>query len=317
MRGDGAPAPRPITLRGLPDLAWRTLADDRASYVRSRRPGAAGALRSVWPSLRAPLFVVGAPRSGTTFLGRCIAALPEVSYHFEPVATKAAARYVHDGLWSPRRARRFYRTVYRWLLRVHLDGGRRFAEKTPRNCFILGFLADAFPGARFLYIVRDGRDAALSLSKKPWLRADAAGSGRFEPGGYPYGPYPAFWVEPVRREEFRATTDLHRCIWAWRRHNEAVLEEAPALPPGSLLEVGYERFVGDPRAGSARILDFLDITAANSRAAFLSAALGAAGDSVGGWRTEVAPAELAMMEAEAGPLLRRFGYAAPARRGTV
>lgn len=297
-----------ITLRSLPGLAWATARADLQTYERSRPPSPRDILLSVWPPLRAPIFLVGAPRSGTSFLGSCVAALPEASYHFEPIATKAAARYVYDGLWSYATARRFYRAVYRWLLRIHLDGGRRLADKTPRSCFIVGFLARAFPDARFVFIARDGRDAALSYSRKPWLQAAAAGSGRREPGGYRHGPYPRFWVEPARRDEFARTGDLHRCIWAWRRHNEAALTELDALPTGSVLRLRYEALVTDPASEATRILNFLGIDWPSSRSAFVAAAAGARDRSIGRWRDELSRADVRMMEREAGGALRRLGY---------
>ena len=141
------------------------------------------------------MFVIGAARSGTTFLGDCVGHLPEISYHHEPPATKAAGRHVYEGLWSYRRSRFFFRSVYAWLLRVELDGDLRFCDKTPTNALLIPFLARAFPDAQFIHIIRDGRDASASLYKQPWLRGrrgDAAASGsraatstaRGRPGGW-------------------------------------------------------------------------------------------------------------------------------------
>ncbi|MEE3918982.1 sulfotransferase [Micromonospora sp. BRA006-A] len=59
-----------------------------------------------------PIFILGAPRSGTTFLGSCVGALPDVSYHFEPRLTKAVARCVYEGSWTPQRAARYFRGYY-------------------------------------------------------------------------------------------------------------------------------------------------------------------------------------------------------------
>jgi hypothetical protein len=256
------------------------------------------------------LFIIGAARSGTTLLGDCIAALPEISYHFEPVATKAAARYVAEGRWSERRARQFYRLVYAWLMRMHLDGDLRFAEKTPRNSCIVGFLDASFPAAQFVHIVRDGRDAALSHSKRPWLSAALAGSGAYEPGGYPLGPYAQFWVEPGRRNEFEATSDLHRCAWAWRRLTENALADCAHLPDDRYLELRYESLVTQPDGEAERVLDFLRIQRTASRDAFRGAVVRTArSDSVGRWRTELSESELAVITSEAGALLRRLGYA--------
>src|SRR5215831_19114852 len=132
--------------------------DRRRDPALRRRPSA----RALDPRLRRPIFVIGAPRSGTTFLGSCLGRLPEVSYHFEPRLTKAAARCVYDGSWSARRGGAVFRLSYRALLLAALGGGRRFADKSPENSFVVPFLAAAFPGAQFVHLVRDGRDAAVS-----------------------------------------------------------------------------------------------------------------------------------------------------------
>ena len=185
-----------IALYNLPRWAKRTFIADRRTFVRAERKMTYSRIfNSLITNLKKPIFLVGSPRSGTTFLGSCLASLPEVSYHFEPIATKAASRYVYEGYWGELKSKWFYRNVYAWLMRINLDGDIRFAEKTPRNCFLLPFLSKCFSDARFIHIVRDGRDVALSLSKKPWFLADQANSGRYEPGGYPYGPYAQFWVE--------------------------------------------------------------------------------------------------------------------------
>src|SRR6266702_1780863 len=104
-----------------------------------KRPSA----RALDPRLHRPVFVIGAPRSGTTFLGSCLGRLPEISYHYEPRLTKAAARCVYDGSWSARRAAAVFRLSYSALLLAALDGGRRFSEKNPENSFVIPFLAAA------------------------------------------------------------------------------------------------------------------------------------------------------------------------------
>lgn len=299
--------PQRITPVVLARLAWRTAVADRRTYRGEPGRSASDILASIFPSLADPVFVIGAPRSGTTFLGDCVGALPGVSYHFEPIATKAAARWVYEGAWSEWKARLYYRAVYRWLLRIRGDGGKRFSEKTPRNCFLIDFLRRNFPGARFLYIVRDGRDAALSHRKMPWLQSASAGSDRWEPGGYAYGPYPRFWVEPDRREEFIRTSDLHRCIWAWRRHNEAALEHFERIPD-RILTIPYEGLVRDPDLEGARILDFLEIWTPACRERFHTRVRQASQASIGRWRQELTPSECEIVEQEAGTLLDHFGY---------
>src|SRR5215831_4478302 len=179
--------------------------------------------RALDPRLHRPIFIIGAPRSGTTFLGSCLGRMPEVSYHFEPRLTKAAARCVYDGSWSERRCATVFRLSYSALLLAGLHGGRRFAEKNPENSFVVPFLAETMPEGQFIHIIRDGRDAAVSHAEQPWLNAKSAGSGQRGRGGQLWGNAARWWVEPDRRDEFAAVTDIVRSAWCWRRFTEAPL----------------------------------------------------------------------------------------------
>lgn len=315
IRRDGSvdrdPRPTPITLLGLLKLARKTLRAERAQHVKLDRPVKLTSKRlaaSILPSLERPLFIVGAARSGTTFLGDCLGRLPEISYHHEPPATKAAGRYVYEGLWGERRARFFYRTVYAWLIRTELEGGLRFADKTPTNALLIPFLRRSFSDAQFIHIVRDGRDAAASHMEKPWLRRDSLGSGVREPGGYLHGPYAQWWVEPERRDKFAATSDAHRMIWAWRRYVEAALRDGPPLGPEQYLELRYETLVRQPRDSAETILDFLRIDRRRSREQFVTAVGRADASSIGSWRRKFSAEEIAQIEADSGDLLRSLGY---------
>ncbi len=305
-------SPTPIAWYNLWRWALETYKDDRIRYGRLHRPRrwtSASLSASIFPDLDRPVFIIGAARSGTTFLGKCIGALPELSYHHEPIATKAAGRYVYENLWGFRRSRWFYRSVATWLLRVHRDGGLRFCDKTPTNALLIPFLDEAFKGAQYIHIIRDGRDAAASHMNRPWLRADAKGSKEREPGGYLHGPHAPWWVEPWRRDEFETTSDAHRMIWAWRRYVEAAQRDGAPLGPDRYLEVRYEQLVADSRGEGDRILEFLGIRRARSRELLLTALTGAEGRSVGAWRRAFSLTQLAEIEADSGRLLRALGYA--------
>ena len=295
-----------------PDLlrqAYRTLWDDARYYQSKGRPVSIRRLwRFVTPDLQRPIFLIGAPRSGTSFLGQCLGRLPEISYHHEPVATKAASRHIYEGSWSFVRANWFYHQVYGWLMRIHLDGHLRFAEKTPRNCFIVPFLIQAFPDAQFVHIIRDGRDAALSYRKTPWLQAASANSGRREPGGYSFGPYPRFWVERERKGEFEKTSDIHRCIWAWKRFVESALAASTSLPGKQYFELRYENLVRYPQREENRLLERLDISDPASRQMFQEALEAIHPHSIGKWRDELSAEQIEVIQAEAGHLLRQLDY---------
>lgn len=305
------PRPTPIRLTNLwrwAQLTWRA---ERRYYGRLDRPVRLTSARlaaSIRPDLDDALFIVGAARSGTTFLGDCIGRVPEISYHHEPPATKAAGRYVYEKRWGFARSRWFYRSVYSWLVRVELDGQLRFCDKTPTNSLLIPFLARAFPRSRFIHIIRDGRDAAISHMQKPWLLESSRGSVIREPGGYLYGPYAPWWVEPDRRDEFETTSDIHRMIWSWRRYTEAAMSDGLALDPERYLEVRYEDLIMDPAAEGGRMLDFMGIRRAASRSAFRDATDRAEPSGAGGWRDQLSAADLATIEADSGDLLHRLGY---------
>jgi endonuclease YncB( thermonuclease family) len=241
------------------------------------------------------VFVVGSPRSGTTFLAGAIGSLPGFVDLGEVAPLKAAIPelYAEPSELAARRIRGIL-TVTR---RLSLVGGRRAVEQTPETAFVSRAAALAFPEARFVHIVRDGRDVACSLLERGWLRA---GRGGGDDAGLPYGAGARFWVEPERREEFRAASDARRAAWAWRRYVSA----ARAAPAERLHELRYEALTADP-AGTARVLaGFLDAPVNE-----LSQELRAARDtSVGRWSKELSPADLAEVEEECGALLRDLGY---------
>jgi len=256
---------------------------DRHRYPAQRkRP----TVRALDPRLHRPIFIVGAPRSGTTFLGSCLARLPEVSYHAEPRLTKAAAQHVYEGAWSERYSAAVFRISYSALLLATLEGGRRFAEKNPENSFLVPFLAAALPSAQFVHIVRDGRDAAVSHAEQPWLAAASAGSGRVGHARQAFGPHARWWVEHDRREEFEAVPDIVRTAWCWR----------------------YEDVVTEPMTAAKALADFLGTSPAGLDA-LRDGLAGARPDSVGRWRRALSENQIIEVEREIRPLLGRLGYA--------
>lgn len=288
-------------------LAAVGLLADRKERRELARPVPAVA-RRFGLTVRRPIFILGAPRSGTTFLGSCVGALPDVSYHFEPRLTKAVARCVYEGSWSRQRAARYFRGYYGALLAAAGHGGLRFAEKDPENCFIVPFLGEVFPDAVFLHVYRDGRDVAVSHAEQPWLNAASTGSGRSGRGGTPWGAAPRFWVEPERHEEFSRVSDLARSAWMWRRFTGSALAQLAELPADRVRHLRYEDVVSRPAEAADVVADFLEVTDPAGRQALHARFGKARPDSVGRWRARLGEAELAEVRDQAGPLLTELGY---------
>ena len=231
------------------------------------------------------VFVVGCPRSGTTFLGRAIGGLPGFVDLGEVTPWKAALPSMPP---APE--------LRRILERVRLLGlarGLRGVEQTPETAHVLGTALEAYPEALAVHALRDGRDVVCSLLERGWLNADRSGT---DDAGLTYGSEPRFWVEPERREEFSQVGDARRCAWAWRRYVEAARTAAPE----HVLEVRYERFAG----AADRLAEFLGANVTSTHRALD----GFRDSSIGRWQKELTPAQLAEVEAEAGGLLRELGY---------
>jgi hypothetical protein len=233
------------------------------------------------------VFVVGCPRSGTTFLGRAIGGLPGFVDLSEVTPWKAA-------LPSEPSAAELRRILER-IRRIGLAWGLRGVEQTPETAHVLDAALEAYPQALAVHAVRDGRDVVCSLLERGWLNADQAGS---DDAGLAYGAAPRFWVEPERREEFARVSDARRCAWAWRRYVEAV---RAASAGDRLLEVRYEALA----SAADRLAEFLGASATSTHRALD----GFRDSSIDRWRRDLTPEQLADVESEAGTLLAELGYA--------
>jgi hypothetical protein len=239
------------------------------------------------------VFVIGSPRSGTTFLAGAIGSLPGFVDLGELAPVKAAVPEL--AALPPAEAARRLRRTLAVTRRVGLVGSVRAVEQTPELAHLAHVLSVAFPHATIVHIVRDGRDVACSLLEKPWLKREQPSS---DDAGLPYGSYARFWVESERRAEFEAASDARRAAWVWRSYVTAARSAADAL------ELRYESMAGEPAKVAAHIARRLQAPPEPLAAALRDVH----GDSVGRYRRDLTPEQLADVDDEAGPLLRELGY---------
>ena len=239
------------------------------------------------------VFVVGSPRSGTTFLAGAIGAQPGFVDLGEVKPLKANVdRWM--SLAEDEAARELRSTVER-VRRLAFVRDLRPVEQTPELSFVLGAAVRAYPQSTVLHIIRDGRDVVCSLLAKGWLREREG----HDDARKPFGVHPRAWVEPGRRDEFTRAREAARAAWAWRSY----LSAARAAPEHTL-EVRYEDIAADPVAAAALIAATLETDPEP-----LADALAAVhGRSVGRWRRVQTAEQVADVEREAGRLLRELGY---------
>jgi hypothetical protein len=239
-------------------------------------------------------FVVGSPRSGTTFAGAALGSQPGWVDLGELPPLKAAVPRLRGEPVEQQAAQ-----IRRILERVRLLGlarGLRAVEQNPETAYVLAGALHAYPEAKAVHVVRDGRDVVCSLLERGWLRAGRSGG---DDARQSYGAHARFWVEPDRRDEFERSSEARRAAWAWRRYVSA----ARAVP-GRTVELRYEALVENPAAEADRVAAALGSESEPLRQAFASVH----GSSVGRWRRDLSAAQVADVEAESGALLAELGY---------
>ncbi len=208
-------------------------------------PGAPPLLPAPWTSSVLPVFLVGAPRSGTTWLQAMLASHPEVysgpETHFGRLYSPlwqdyARTRAAHFGV--PRylgeaEFHHFLRASF-WTLVSGLPEPaappRFFLEKTPDHCLHGEMLRRLFPGARFLHLVRDPRAVVASL-----LRGSAG------------------WAQ-----DWAPRTVPEAVEW-WTRHVAAGRSLGAELGADRYLELRYEDLRRAPEQGLSAILRWLGL----------------------------------------------------------
>lgn len=274
-----------------------------------------------------PIFIVGPMGSGTTLLRLIvdshdnIAIAQETSIMRAYLAHKWIPFHRHGGDWYPRlgwsdeeldeRMREFYGGMFERF--AAQQGKPRWGDKTPNYVKRMQQIEKFIPEARFIHMIRDGRDAALSRFKR--LLKD---------------PPP---MDTVAER--------------WVRKIEGARADAESL--GHYIEVQYEELVRDTEPQLRRIAEFLELPwddqmlryyeRAESRMAEMHRDL--PGDDgkplrpadhrkeahlltskppdpsrLARWKEEMDPGDNAAFESVAGELLAELGYEMVSRPGS-
>lgn len=278
-------------------------------------------------AVTAPIFVVGAARSGTTLLQAMIDGHPDIALvgelHFfdqimrlretipEPFDAAAidrlrqgirkchAIQFVPDveralDLALPRLAAApapTYALLLGYLLEAfgQLNGAKRVGEKTPTNVRYLWEIVDLFPDARIIHILRDPRDSISSRMRYPFSSSSVIFN-------------TLLWkIEMIYALDFAADPRTHADRY---------------------MEIHYEDLVADPAAVMTRIARFIGVAFDDSMLVGhqrvdqiikdepwkLGIGQPINRQSVGAWRQRLTPAQVGLLERVAGDYLTRTGY---------
>jgi hypothetical protein len=198
------------------------------------------------------VFVVGSPRSGTTWVQKLLAAHPRIfsgqesdvfDLYVGPQLRTWARELEHDtsgrgglGLACYFLEDEFIAVLRRYLLDLlqpmvgELQPGELFVEKTPSHVMFIAEIRKLLPDARFVHVLRDGRDVVASI-----LAASRSWGSQWAP------------------KSARAAAQM------WATHVDAGLAAAATLPPEVFIQVRYEELLADTDDWLRTLIDLLGL----------------------------------------------------------
>lgn len=206
-----------------------------------------------------PIFIIGSPRSGTSILAWALAqhsaltTSEESSMFFELFRNNTvSAVYERAGARPDSRdwLRKFNVSQDEFVASIGLglnalvtsrSDGKRWVDQTPANTMIAPALAQAFPGARFVHILRDGRSVVNSMINF---------AGAFSPEELEQ------FVQAGAMPEF--ARDFSSACRAWSDYAGAAHDFVTSHPERALT-VRNESLREDPASGFRELLSFLDL----------------------------------------------------------
>lgn len=251
-----------------------------------------------------PIFVLGCPRSGTTLLARLLAD----TIYGSPVETHFITKYYKKlDLYGDLKDKRAFRSLVRdilgerpvmqWnltvdidqlyesmavydyaeivnricMLRVEVNGPMSWGDKTPDYLLDVDILYTLFPDSKYIYIVRDGRDVALSLLDREWGPNNVYGCATY---------WKACNTDHATLKVLRSSGQLYSLRY------EDLLLEADRIVPELYRFLGEEENAHD----IARLVAEIKPTNSNK------------------WKVAMTPSKIELFERLAGNTLDKFGY---------
>ncbi|MFZ0547488.1 MAG: sulfotransferase [Candidatus Promineifilaceae bacterium] len=205
-----------------------------------------------------PFFIVGNPRSGTTLLTFILSSHPRIHIPGETGFLPQLTKY-NQGQLTPEQVAEIIRTITRlnrkwrgvvtdekefydalpshslacvldclYRLQTQKFNVERWGDKTPSYVRYIPQIANIFPNAQFIHIIRDGRDSALSAQKRWGTKK---------------------WY-----------MDNYYLLKNWEANVQAGRRAGKNLPPSRYLEIKYEDLVQKPREIIEQVCNFLNET---------------------------------------------------------
>lgn len=280
-----------------------------------------------------PIIIIGAARSGTNMLRDIITQLPgfgtwpcdEINY----IWRHGNACYPNDEFSVEQASESVKKFIRRAFARVARKQRLRYVvEKTCANSLRVAFIEKVFLDAKFIFIVRDGRDVVASAMKRwaapldiPYLLKKA----RYLPvTDAPYYVIRYFWNRIYRlfsdekrvsfwgphfegmEEMLRSRSLAEVCAMQWVCCVEKSEYDLDQLDSARVHRLRYEDFVTNPSVKLKSLAEFLNIDFSEDDIRKL--VQGVSTKSVGNWKNCLDQEALGALEPLIKTSMKRYGY---------
>jgi hypothetical protein len=292
-------------------------------------------------------FLIGSPRSGTTILENILNCHGSIAELYEPYYLWERYFNVNDSdVWDRKDLTAGAMAAVRreFAIFAGKSGKPVVLDKSPLHVYNIPIIRKIFPGARWIHIVRDGRDVTLSINreweKRRHLVMERDYLSLFRTAGTMLGRQPFFRFrllavlhELSRMASVNPCHYLNKSRWkgrpgwgprfsGWERY----LEENPVIrfnamqwvscvaaarafrgkiPPEQYIEIRYEDLLTSPQTTLSRILTFMGCPVSDG---FFSRIPALVPDNFNKWKKQMTLDQLQAVEPVLFPMLRAYGY---------
>src|SRR5580658_741292 len=309
MSAYGHRAPSTVSGRGTPS---------QEETPRTSMPSARHILIVNSRSVHQPVFVVGAPHAGADLIGRALKASP--GFHLT-MGQPSVLRVVYAFARRPS----MYQGRTQAAATVIRDAFAQGWQVTSHSCLqctrecraAAGLAADAagacaealtyaFPDARIVQVIRDGRDVVTSMLADPvvmsWFRPSFVNVDTEFPN-------PFFGIEDEDdRELWPKLSPAARCALRWRWSVRLAARLHQTLPAGQLKTIRYEDLLSKPDEALAELSRFTGTTVSAAEIRDVARTSRQRGRSRRPAGSSLGQEDSAQIDKLAGEELRRLGY---------
>lgn len=280
-----------------------------------------------------PVVIIGAPRSGTNMLRDVLCSFPgvatwpcdEINYVWRVGNINFPTDELTPDLVTPEIRRRI-RKSFDWVARKY--DAQYVVEKTCANSLRVPFVESVLDNPQYVYIVRDGVDATASAEDRwrapldiPYLAKKARFVPKRDLPVYAYRYIDSRLGRSKREDRSLSTwgpkfdgleqsvkteSTMEVAARQWQACVDASDEAFDSIPAARVHRVVYEELVSDPEQVVSDLVQSLGWHVPVE--SIETAVAGVSSSSVGKGRSKLTDEQMAALDRQLGPTLKRHGY---------